>query len=108
MNFFDTSEGRDAVLLIANSLADIAQNQAEAADAAREVSLPFRNGYKLVVEDGLTGDLVVGVRGKKGEWIKALFTVSAESGKEGLAVTVKECEGLQNNNEVQIRTYFDL
>ena len=107
MCFFDTAEGRDAVLLIANSLADIAQNQAEAADAAREVSIPLGNDYKLVVEDGLTGDLVVGVRGKKGEWIKALFTISPESGNEGLTVTVKECEGPQNN-EVQIRTYFDL
>lgn len=107
MSFFDTAEGRDAVLLIANSLADIAQNQAEAADAAREVSIPLGNDYKLVVEDGLTGDLVVGVRGKKGEWIKALFTISPESGNEGLTVTVKECEGPQNN-EVQIRTYFDL
>ena len=107
MSFFYTAEGRDAVLLIANSLADIAQNQAEAADAAREVSIPLGNDYKLVVEDGLTGDLVVGVRGKKGEWIKALFTISPESGNEGLTVTVKECEGPQNN-EVQIRTYFDL
>ena len=107
MSFFDTAEGRDSVLLIANSLADIAQNQAEAADAAREVSIPLGNDYKLVVEDGLTGDLVVGVRGKKGEWIKALFTISPESGNEGLTVTVKECEGPQNN-EVQIRTYFDL
>lgn len=107
MNFFDTEEGRTAVLLIANSLADIAQNQAEAADAAREVSIPLENGYKLVVEDGLTGDLVVGVRGKKGEWIKALFIISSGSGNEGLTVTVKECEGPQNS-EIQIRTYFDL
>lgn len=106
MSFFDTEEGRTAVLLIANSLADIAQNQAEAADAAREVSLQFRNGYKLVVEDDLTGDLVVGVRGKKGEWIKALFTISTESGNEGLAVNVEECEG--PSDEMQIRTYFDL
>lgn len=106
MNFFDTEEGRTAVLLIANSLADIAQNQAEAADAAREVSIPLENGYKLVVEDDLTGELVVGVRGKKGEWIKALFTISAESDKEELAVTVEECEGPRD--EMQIRTYFDL
>ena len=107
MSFFDTEEGRNAALLIANSLADIAQNQAASADAAREVSIPLENGYKLVVEDGLTGDLVVGVRGKKGEWIKALFTISPGSGNEGLTVTVKECEGPQNS-EIQIRTYFDL
>lgn len=107
MNFFDTDEGRTAVLLIANSLVDIAKNQAKAADAARAVSLPLGSGYKLVVEDGLTGELVVGVRGKNGEWIKALFTISAGSGNDGLAVTVKECEEAENN-EIQIRTYFDL
>lgn len=103
MSFFDTEEGRNAVLLIANSLVDIAQNQAASADAAREVSIPLENGYKLVVEDDLSGYLVAGIRGKKGEWIKALFTISAESGKEELAVTVKECD-----SELQIRTYFDL
>lgn len=107
MNFFDTDEGRTAVLLIANSLVDIAKNQAKTADATREVSLPLGSGYKLVVEDGLNGELVVGVRGKKGEWIKALFTISTGSGNEGLAVTVKECEQTENN-EVQIKTYFDL
>ena len=106
MSFFDTAEGRDAVLLIANSLADIAQNQAASADAAREVSIPLGNDYKLVVKDGLTGELVVGVRGKKGEWIKTLFTISTESENEGLAVTVEECEGPRD--EMQIRTYFDL
>lgn len=107
MNFFDTEEGRTAVLLIANSLANIAQSQAKTAYAAREVSIPLGNDYKLVVKDGLTGELVAEVRGKKGELIKTLFTISTESGNEGLAVTVRECEESQNS-EMQIRTYFDL
>lgn len=110
MSFFDTAEGRTAVLLIANSLVDIAKNQknqAKTADATREVGLPLGSGYKLVVEDGLNEELVVGVRGKKCEWIKALFTISAGSGNEGLTVTVKECEQTENN-KVQIKTYFDL